>query len=101
MPLSVTLALKQWPLEQKQSKHQILTLLNNKKKADIKFHSPFFVYLYCTSRNTNLDRKGTSNYNSSNTGQNLDKQKMELLFIKDFGHLQIYSYSFYTYLNRH
>lgn len=44
------------------------------KKADIKFHSLLFFYLYCTSQNTNLDRKGTSKYNLSNTGQNLDKQ---------------------------
>lgn len=68
------------------------------QKADIKFHSLLFVYLYCISQNTNLDRKGTSNYNLSNTGQNLNQEtKMELFLIKDFGHLQIYSYSSYIF----
>lgn len=52
------------------------------KKADIKFHSLLFVYLYCTSQNTNLDRKGTSNYNLSDTGQNLDKQKWNYFWLK-------------------
>lgn len=50
------------------------------QKAIIKFHSLLFVYLNCTPQNTNLDRKGTGNYNLSNTGQNLDKQKWNYFF---------------------
>lgn len=52
------------------------------QKSRYKISQPFFVYPYCTSENTNLDRKGTSNYNLCNTGQNLDKQKFHYFCLK-------------------